>query len=44
MEMDCVKHSGCMINVDIWKKKLIDNIVLDAFIICQKLRHVITMT
>ena len=32
---------GCMNNADIEKNKLVnDNIVLDVFIICQKLRHV----
>ena len=29
---------GCMNNADL-KKKLNENIVLDVFIICQKLRH-----
>ena len=30
---------GCMNNVDL-KKKVNDNIVLDVFIICQKLQHI----
>ena len=31
---------GCMNNVDFAEKKVNGNIVLDVFIICQKLRHV----
>ena len=31
---------GSMNNADLEKKIVIDNIVLDVFIICQKLRHV----
>ena len=31
---------GCMNIVDFEKKLVNDNIVLDVFIICQKLRHV----
>jgi hypothetical protein len=34
---------GCMNNAD-FEKKIGDNIVLDVFIICYKLRHIHAMT
>ena len=38
-EVDVLGALGSMNNAD-FEKKVIDNIVLDVFIICQKLRHV----
>ena len=36
----CVGALRCMNNTDFEKLSVNDNIVLDVFIICQKLRHV----
>ena len=40
MEMDGVGALGCMNNADFEKKIVNDNIVLNVFITCQKVRHV----
>ena len=45
MEVDVLGALGCMNIADFEEKKFVnDNIVLDVFIICQKLRHVVAMT
>ena len=40
MEVDGVGALRCMNNAHFGEKKVNDNIVLDVFIVCQKLRHV----
>ena len=35
---------GCMNNADFGQKLVTDNIVLDVFISCQKLRYVVAMS